>query len=207
MAAMIKLQSYCRFGSNREFATKPPQMRKFVHILGSLFAQVSFNHDSNSWLCYLSSVYDHFHCYMLLLYGCYAAVMLFLCGCLLHIIKPSQVKVRTWLITFVTRNCQSFTWIDQSCYKDLLTFSYLTMLSSWSDLKMLFSSLHWLHNDWMQTMPHTWSIIVTIKPSPSWSLESSSSWWWHDDCHHNFNDHHGDDYGHKTIFNGFPLSY
>ena len=75
MAAMIKLQSYCRFGRNREFATKPPQMRKFVHIVGSLFAQVSYNHDSNSWLCYLSSVYDHFHviCY------CYMVVMLLLC--------------------------------------------------------------------------------------------------------------------------------
>ena len=84
-------------------------------------------------------------------------------------------------------------------------FSSHTMLSSWSDLKMLFSSLHWLHNDWMQTMPHTWNIIVTIKPSQSWLLESSASWWWHDDRHHNLSDHHSDDFGHKT--NGFPLSY
>ena len=30
-----------------------------------------------------------------------------------------------------------------------------TMLSSWRDLKMLFSSLHWLHKDWMHTMPET----------------------------------------------------
>ena len=31
----------------------------------------------------------------------------------------------------------------------------LTMLSSWSDRNILFSSLHWLHKDWMQTMPDT----------------------------------------------------
>ena len=145
---MTKLQSYCRFWSNREFATKPPQMRKFVHIVGSLFAQVSYNHDSNSWLCYLSSVYDHFHCFRY--YMCCAVL-------------------RLW-----------------QCF--LIFFSSHTMLSSWSDLKMLFSSLHWLHNDWMQTMPHTWNIIVTIKPSQSWLLESSASWWWHVDRHHNLND-------------------
>ena len=29
------------------------------------------------------------------------------------------------------------------------------MLSSWSDRNILFSSLHWLHKDWMQTMPDT----------------------------------------------------
>ena len=35
-----------------------------------------------------------------------------------------------------------------------------TMLSSWRDLKMLFSSLHWLHKDWMHTIPETWFVII-----------------------------------------------